>query len=192
MPRVHILGASGSGTSTLGASVAAELAVQHFDTDSFFWLPRNPPFTSPRPKAERLALLSEALSKHANWVLSGSALKWGEPISPLFDLIVYLTLDSAMRMERLRVRERARYGYRIEPGGDMAESNAAFLAWAAAYDTANMEQRSRASHEAWLATRSTPVLRLDSSAPLQRLTDDVLLFVRTLAPQKWPSAVRIY
>lgn len=181
MTRVHILGASGSGTSTLGAAVAAALAVPHFDTDNFYWLPTDPPFTTPRPSAERLALLSETLAAHSGWVLSGSALKWGEPLAPLYDLVVFLTLDPELRMERLHRRERARYGHRIEPGGDMAATSAAFLDWAAAYDTAGPEQRSRTAHEAWLAARRVPVLRLNASEPLEALKDLVLASVRANA-----------
>lgn len=127
---------------------------------------------------ERLALLWERLAAHPSWVLSGSALKWGDPIVPLYDLIVFLTLDPTLRMQRLQMRERARYGHRIEPGGDMVEASAAFLAWAAAYDTAGPEQRSRVAHEAWLAARTVPVLRLDSAQPLETLTAAVLSFVQ--------------
>jgi len=177
MTRIHILGASGAGTSTLGAAVAAALAVPHFDTDNFYWLPTDPPFTTPRPPADRLILLSERLAAHTGWVLSGSALKWGEPLAPLYELIVFLTLDPGLRMERLLRRERARYGHRIEPGGDMAETSAEFLDWAASYDMAGPGQRSRAAHEAWLAARTVPVLRLDSSEPLEALKMAVLASV---------------
>lgn len=183
MPRIHILGAPGSGASTLGAMVASELAVRHFETDDFFWAPTDPPFTTPRPKSDRLALMMEALAATPDWVLSGSTLRWGEPIAPLFDLIVYLSLHPVIRMQRLRARERVRYGCRIEPGGDMAQSNAAFLEWAAAYDTAGPEQRSRTSHEAWLATRTSPVLRLDSAASQKSLADAILSFIRAHTPR---------
>lgn len=178
MARIHILGASGSGTSTLGAAVAAALAAPHFDTDNFYWLPTNPPFTTPRPSAERVALLSEKLAAHPDWVLSGSALKWGEPLAHLYDLVVFLIVDPELRMERLLRREKARYGHRIEPGGDMIGIHAAFMDWAASYDTAGPEQRSRAAHEAWLAARTAPVLRLDSSEPLETLRDAVLASTR--------------
>jgi adenylate kinase family enzyme len=174
MPRIHILGASGSGTTTLGAAVAGLLAVPHLDTDVFFWLPTDPPFTTRRPLPERLALLRERLSPAGGWVLSGSAVGWAKPIEPLYDLIVYLRLDPAIRMERLRQRERARYGRRIELWGDMADTNTKFLAWAAAYDTAGLEQRSRAAHEAWLAGQTAAMLRLDSSEPVEELARAVL------------------
>jgi thymidylate kinase len=97
----------------------------------------------------------------------------------MYDLIIYLRLDPTLRMERLRQRERIRYGQRIEPGGDMAALNAQFLTWAAAYDTAGREQRSHQAHEEWLAAQAAPVLRLDSSEPVQTLVQAVLSAVRT-------------
>jgi hypothetical protein len=125
----------------------------HRDADTFYWLPTDPPFRAPRPLAERLALLTEQLPPTGNWVLCGSAIGWAKPLEPLYDLIVYLRLDPALRMERLRRREDARYGGRVAPGGDMAASSAEFLRWAAAYDTAGQEQRSRVAHKRWLPRR---------------------------------------
>lgn len=174
MPRIHILGASGSGTTTLGAATAAFLGAPHHDTDTFYWLPTDPPFTTPRPVAERVPLLVAQLPPAGSWVLSGSAFRWAKALEPLYELIVYLRLDPALRMERLRKREQARYGARIAPGGDMVASSAAFLRWAAAYDTAGREQRSRVAHEEWLASQTTPVLRLDSSKPVPHLAAAVL------------------
>ena len=174
MARIHVTGASGTGVTTLGIALATRLRVPHFDTDDFYWLPTNPPFTAKRPAAERITLLSERLASRAGWVLSGSALKWGEPLEPLYDLIIFLTLNPQVRMDRIRRREFARYGDRIEPGGDMAEISSAFLAWAAAYDTAGEGQRSRVAHEAWLAASTIRVIRLDSSAPTPALVDVVL------------------
>ena len=36
-----------------------------------------------------------------------------------------------------------------------------FLAWAAAYDEAGIEMRSRTMHERWLAARTCPGIRLE-------------------------------
>lgn len=180
MPRIHIVGASGSGVSTLGAEIARLLAAPHLDADAVYWLPTDPPFVEARPRDERLALLRENLLSDEDWVFSGSAIGWAEPIEQLYDLIVYLQLDPAIRMDRLRQREQARYGRRIEPGGDMAAASAAFFAWAAAYDTAGQEHRSRFGHEQWLAVRKAPVLRLDSSVPIEALANAVLSYVAEL------------
>jgi adenylate kinase family enzyme len=60
-PRIHITGASGSGATTLGAGLAAALRVPWHDTDSYYWVATEPPFTTPRPMPERLDRLSRAL-----------------------------------------------------------------------------------------------------------------------------------
>ncbi len=173
MARIHILGASGSGTTTLGAALARHLGIAHVDTDSLYWMPTDPPFTTPRPLPERQALLIDRLPDDADWILSGSALKWGEPVEPLYDLVVFLTLDPKVRMARILKREQERYGARIAPGGDMFAISQAFIAWAAAYDTAGPEQRSRRAHEAWLAADRWPILRLDSAEPVEALVTAV-------------------
>lgn len=178
MVRIHVLGASGSGTSTLGAALADALAVPHLDTDSFYWLPTDPPFTSRRPKEERISMLMGKIASETGWVLSGSAIGWAQRLEPLYDLIVYVWLDPGIRMARLREREQRRYGQRIERGGDLARAHAEFLAWAAKYDTAGLEQRSRAAHEAWLATQDAPVIRLDTSKPVNDLVPEVLAAIR--------------
>ncbi len=77
-------------------------------------------------------------------------------------------------MERIRRRELERYGERILPGGDMAEASGKFLEWAASYDTAGLEHRSLAAHEAWIATQTAPVLRLDSARTVEDLTGEIL------------------
>ena len=46
--RLHILGASGSGTTTLGRALAERLTYLHFDTDDYYWLSTDPPFTAQR------------------------------------------------------------------------------------------------------------------------------------------------
>jgi hypothetical protein len=115
------------------------------------------------------------LPADGRWVFSGSATGWSAPIEPFFDLIVFLTLPASIRMERLRRRERERYGARIADGGDMAQASAAFLDWAQAYDTAGPPIRSRIAHEEWLATQKAPVLRLDAQKPLEELVSAVLL-----------------
>ncbi len=174
MPRIHILGASGSGTSTLGQAVAARLDCPHHETDDFLWVASDPPYQRTRPMPDRLHLLHGALVRSRSWVVSGALTGWGNPLVPLLDLVVFVTLDPAARMARLRAREAARHGARIGPGGDMAADHGIFMDWAAAYDSAGPEQRSRVLHEEWLATLPCPVLRLDSAAPASDLAAAVL------------------
>jgi adenylate kinase family enzyme len=131
--RIHILGASGSGTTTLGRALAERLQCLHFDTDDYFWLPTDPPYTQRRERSERAQLLMDDVTAHDAWVVSGSLCGWGDVAMPLFELVVFLWVPHAVRMDRLHRREHARFGARILPGGDMYESSQAFLAWAASY-----------------------------------------------------------
>ncbi|PDT26199.1 adenylate kinase [Rhizobium sp. L9] len=175
MVHIHIMGASGSGTTSLGHTLAERLDIAHLDTDDFFWLPTDPPFTTPRDADERIRLLLAEAARHDGWVLSGSALKWARPIEPFYELIVFLRIEPELRMARIRAREIARYGDRIGPGGDMEIKSGEFMEWAANYDTAGPERRSLAAHEQWLETQTAPVLRLDSSREIDDLAAEVLL-----------------
>jgi adenylate kinase family enzyme len=171
--RIHVMGASGAGTTTLGAALSARLSIAHLDTDDLYWMQTDPPYTTPRAIEERISLFSERAPRDQGWVLSGSALKWGKPLEALYDLVVFLRIDPALRMARIRRREASRYGERILPGGDMRERSAAFLIWAESYDCAGAEQRSLAAHETWLADLAVPVLTLNSALPLKTLVDSV-------------------
>jgi adenylate kinase family enzyme len=171
MSRIHITGASGAGTSTLGAALALRLRHRHVDADSIYWLPTDPPFTTVRSRDDRAALVGKLLPLDGAWVFSGSAAGWTTSVEPAYDLVIFLMLDPAVRLERLRRRETERYGARLAVGGDMAEASAKFLDWAAAYDVAGLEQRSRIFHEAWLKRQTAPILRLDAAAPVGQLVD---------------------
>ena len=156
--RIHILGASGSGTTTLGRALAARLQCPHFDIDDYFWLPTDPPFTQQRERTERAQLLMDDLTAQDAWVVSGSLCGWGDGAIPLFELVVFLWVPHAVRMERLHHREHARFGERILPGGDMYELSQAFLAWAASYEEGGLDIRSRRLHEEWLGMLPCPIL----------------------------------
>lgn len=156
MRRSHVMGAAGSGTTTLGRALAARLGCPHHDTDDYFWLPAGPPFQAQRPVKQRVALLEPLLSEQPGWVLSGSLTRWGGKMVPLFDLVVFLQLDTDSRLGQLRARESARFGARIEPGGDLAAMHAGFLAWAAAYDRAGAGRSSLMVHQSWLADLPLP------------------------------------
>ncbi|AKS08489.1 AAA family ATPase [Pseudomonas trivialis] len=161
--RVHILGAAGAGTTTLGEALAERLSVAYFDSDSFYWQQTLDPFTVARPKDERIRLLQEQTSGLQGWVLSGSLCGWGDPMIPHFTHVVFLRLDPKVRLHRLQLREVQRYGDAIRPGGSRHENSVAFLAWAARYDGGNHSLRSLRRHETWLKALTCLVIRLDST-----------------------------
>ncbi|MCI2265741.1 hypothetical protein L2W11_09475 [Sediminivirga luteola] len=72
--RVHVMGASGSGTTTLARALADHWAVPHADADDYFWVPAVPPFRQKRPEEARRSLTREVFVPREAWVLSGSML----------------------------------------------------------------------------------------------------------------------
>jgi adenylate kinase family enzyme len=167
--RLHITGAAGSGTTSLGKALAEEFVIAHLDTDDFFWLPTDPPFSEVRPKEERLRLLSEAFAETDSWVLSGFLGPWSVPLHRHFDLVVFLLVPTEVRLDRLRRREsHGPHAKRYAPGGDRHVAFERFLAWAAEYDSGGQDMRSRAHHEIFLKSLRCPVLRLEGEIPLQQ------------------------
>ena len=51
---VHIYGASGSGTSTIGKFISNKLGYFFMDTDDYFWESTNPPYTIKRNVSDRI------------------------------------------------------------------------------------------------------------------------------------------
>lgn len=181
--RIHILGASGAGTTSLGEALARRLGATHFDADDFFWEKTDPPFTRQRSVEERRQLLESKLAAAPSWVLSGSVSGWGNFLKPAFSHVIFLSLAKEERMKRLRERELRRHGGRIFPGGDMEQIHNDFLAWAASYDEGGMDMRSRLFHETWMRSLPCPLLRLDSSAPTAELTEMALKFFSYRYPE---------
>lgn len=160
--RVHIFGACGSGTTTLGRALAMQHGIPFFDADDYYWAPAEMPFSVKRPIPERHALLVPDLNAHESWVLSGSMVSWVEPVLPLFTAAIYVYCPQDERISRLWARERERYGARIDPGGDREKATKDFVEWAEGYDSGQLEGRSKARHESFIASLPIPVLRLSS------------------------------
>ncbi len=167
--RFHITGASGAGVTTLGRGLAAALGIPHHDTDDYFWLPTEPPYRDKRPVEHRLQLMHDMFVPRTAWVLSGSLSGWGDPLIPHFDAVILVRTPTPVRLDRLRERETHRYGATLDN-----PATAAFLDWAAKYDTAGPEMRSLARHEAWLATLDCRVVRLNGDDPADRLVAEAI------------------
>jgi adenylate kinase family enzyme len=172
--RIHILGASGSGVSTLGQALAEQLGCPSVDVDDYFWLPSDPPFQTIRDRQERQALLGMDLNPDGPWVVSGSLCGWGDVFVSLFNLVIFLWIPPEIRLARLEARERRLFGEEaLAPGGPMHETHAKFMAWTADYDDGDLSMRSRALHEQWLLSLPCPVLRLEGEATVEAHLDAV-------------------
>ena len=164
---IYIYGASGSGTSTLGRKICDELGYKFMDTDDYLWVPTDPQYTTKRSKEERVALMKKDMDDAENMVISGSLSGWGDELIPFFTLAIRLVTDVNVRIERLKKREKQKFGNRIMPGGDMYENHLDFLEWAKNYDTGNVKMRSKAKHDEWQKQLQCKLLVLDGADDLQ-------------------------
>lgn len=167
---IHIFGASGSGTTTLGRALAADMGLVHMDTDDYFWLPTDPKFTTKRPIDERIALLQADIdAAQRGVVISGSLTGWGDVLIPRFTHVIRLTTPTEVRIARLRQREYAHFGERIREGGDMHQNHLEFLDWAAQYDTGDATMRSKACHDEWVKLLPCPLTVTSGTVALPEL-----------------------
>ncbi len=164
---IHIFGASGSGTSTLGRYICAQAGYTFIDTDDYFWLPTDPPFTTKRDIEERINLMRRDIDRAENAVISGSLTGWGDVFMESFTLAVRLHTDTALRISRIKAREYERFGDRILEGGDMYEANLDFVQWASEYDDGDINMRSRLCHDEWQKNLRCKVLSLSGSDTLE-------------------------
>ncbi|RBP46405.1 shikimate kinase [Roseimicrobium gellanilyticum] len=155
--RIHITGASGSGCTTLGRTLAERLGVPLLDTDDYFWHATVPLFQKKRDREERNAGLKRDMALHAQCVISGSVMMWDSELDDAFDLVVFLHVPDEVRMARLIARETERFG----------TPDAEFIAWAATYETADTTTRSLALHREWLAQRTCDILPITGNYTIE-------------------------
>jgi adenylate kinase family enzyme len=170
--RIHITGAPGAGASTLSEALAKALGGIHCDLDDFLWKPSDPPLQRRYPVRERIRLIRGFIKRGSEpWVMSGSLITWGEPLTPLIDFVVFLYIDTDVRIARLKARELRRFGaMALAPGGVLYNRHKTFIEWAAHYDSGTRDGRSLPKHEEWLARIRCPVVRFHG----EHAVDDML------------------
>ena len=174
--RIHLFGASGSGVTTLGKALSDKINFPYFDSDEYFWLKTDPPFTQRRPTTERNELIRSHLDQHDRWILGGSIINWPSTIFPTFDLIVFCWLPPEIRIARLQHREFERYGAQIHDDPERAKQYQEFIEWARDYDACTgIANRNIKAHEAWLHTQpKESILELRGDASVDQRLHDIL------------------
>jgi hypothetical protein len=103
------------------------------------------------------------------------ARRLGDPLTPLFDLVVFVVVPTAVRLQRLREREARRFGAAaVAAGGWRHRELEEFIDWASRYDNDTRLGRNLKRHEAWLAGLPCPVVEVDGTRASRDLVDDVL------------------
>jgi len=178
-------GAPGSGQTTLGKALADHFSLPHLDLDDYHWRWDTPiPYTTMRSAEDRTEHLLAEISKHQHFVMSGSMWSIRKHFESFFGLAIYITAPDEIRAERVRRRERSRWGDRILPGGDMYEANEAYsksyLERAMEYyqgEPSMFEQ-----HNRWMAELPCPVLRIDGVTDLPESVRRITAYILKQSP----------
>lgn len=159
--KIHIMGASCAGSTTLGEALAKELSFSYFDTDQYFWQPSEIPFTLRREDEMRNIMIKNDMAKSENGIVGGSVINWGMEWLNMFDLVVFLYIPRETRMQRLKLREIERYGDKIVTDPNQAEVHQRFMDWAYEYDDNTIQGRNLKAHLDWLANLTCPLLKIE-------------------------------
>lgn len=172
--KIHIMGASCAGSTTLGNALAKCLGWPYFDTDDYFWLFSDIPYTQKRDPAERKAMLLADFEAAGNAIVGGSLVSWDDDWLTKFDLVVFLRIPQELRMQRLDARETERYGDQIFTDPLRIQLYKDFRDWAKGYDDNTTNGRNLNVHLQWLERFNCPVLKIEGDTTVEERIKRVL------------------
>ena len=172
--KILVIGASGSGTTTLGSEIEKQTGFKHLDLDNYYWVKTDPPFQKKIPLSKRNNNLKVDFEAFDNVVVSGSIISWGQEWESAFDLVIFIRLENTERFVRLKKREAERYGDKLSTDQKIKKNSKEFLEWAMQYENPNFNGRSLKSHKAWLSLLNCKVLQLNGKTELSNNVEKVL------------------
>jgi len=161
---IIVFGLNGSGKSTLGKVLADALDYKHMDIEDYYFIESDIPYTLERTRDEYLSLMLEDIKEHKNFVLSAVKGSFGEEISSLYRLAVFIEVPYEIRIDRVQQRAIDKFGDRVKKGGDMYESEKKFLEF--------VKTRTHTSVEKWSETLKCNIIHVDGT---KKIIDNVEL-----------------
>lgn len=175
MSGILIVGLNGAGKTTLGRVLAEALGFRRMDVEDYYFPPvpsSGNPYAVSRTKEQVRLRMLEDIRSDGRFVLSAVNGDWGDEILSNVGAIVALEAPREVRLARIDRRSAERFGHRVAPGGDMFEQERRFRDIAAA--------RSQQPIDEWLRIMRVPVLRLDSTQPVDRCLCAVIEWLATI------------
>ncbi|MEI5989503.1 hypothetical protein A5881_000991 [Enterococcus termitis] len=164
--KLQLIGASGTGKSTLGNYIAEKEQIKWIDTDDYLWKDKH--FSENYPIEQRLKMYHDDRDTFQHFVVSGSVFSWNPTGFTDRDLLVFLTLDDEQRFQRLIKREITRGGEACLWLDTKRNQTNDFLDWCKTYYTAKnpSDIGTFAEHSYQMKHSKSPILKLDSNQPL--------------------------
>lgn len=162
---IIVCGLNGAGKSTIGKALADRLGFHFIDIEDLYFPKTDPDYiySSPRSYEEVKALLKEDIKAHKNFVFSAVKGNYGDEIYSFFKYAVLIEVPVDIRMERVRNRSFAKFGSRMEPGGDLYEQEEKFFEFVRSRDESLVKQ--------WLEALNCPVISLDGTKAIEENID---------------------
>ena len=156
---IIICGMNGSGKSTLGRALAEHLGWRFIDNEDLYFPKADPahPYAVERTQDEVERLLLEEVRRDDRFVFAAVRGNYGEEVLPHYKAAVLVEVPREIRLARVKARSFAKFGARMQPGGDLYESEKRF------YDLIAARPEDYATR--WLDTVDIPVMRVDGRKP---------------------------
>lgn len=171
---IHVMGASGSGTTTIGNLIAKEKGFNLLESDYYKWEQTNPPFQKMRPQEESDKILLDAIKNSKDLVIAGSL--HSNPIAfDYIDIIFYLYAPTSVRLKRIEQRDIDSGRNSRKAGGAIEKEYLEFLWWAENYDNLGFEGRSRKSQQHVIENcKNAKTYLVDTNRPLDEIMKEIL------------------
>ncbi|MCK6258960.1 AAA family ATPase [Fictibacillus sp. KIGAM418] len=172
--KIQIIGGSGTGKSTLAKFISEKENIKWIDTDHYLW--KDDSFKENIPIEKRIELYQRDINSNSSYVASGSIFVWCTKGFSNRDLLVFLSLDEGVRMERLRNREIERNNFSQMWLDENGEYTNDFLEWCKTYLSESDKNMAGtyAEQSYQMEISKSPVLKLDSSRPVEEIYAEVL------------------
>ena len=160
MMGIIVCGMNGSGKSTLGRVLAETLGWRFIDNEDLYFPKADPaqPYAVERTQDEVEQLLLAEVRRDDRFVFAAVRGNYGEAVLPYYEAAVLLEVPRETRLQRIRERSYRKFGERMQPGGDLYESEKRF------YDLIAARPEDYAVR--WMEPVEIPVLHLDGTRPV--------------------------
>lgn len=170
--KIHIFGAAGAGSTTLGKLLSKRLSIKQIDVDDLAWDHTTRPYGKRLPRQAKISGLREAIAGNPAAVVTGSLCGWGDKLINGFDAGIFLCVPTYERLRRINRRQTENFGAEaIAVGGEYHNDHESLMTWAGLYDYSTPNMISYAQHRQWMRKRSYPILTLRGVAPPQLVAD---------------------
>ena len=165
---VMVCGLNGCGKNTLGKALAERMSCHFIDNERLYFPKTNAddPYAAPRTHDEVVRLLEEEIAVHERFVFAAVKGDYGTVAPLCYRYAVLIEVPRALRLQRVYNRSYQKFGSRMEPGGDLYESDKRFYDMVAA--------RPEDYAERWVSTLSCPIIRVDGRKPVGENIDFIL------------------